>query len=425
LRGKYRIVYFYVTREFLFSFAIAFSFFFIIFFINQILVMAEQIFSKHVPFKDVMLLIFYSMPIFIAFSFPFGSLVGALMAVGRLSSDNEILAFQASGISFTRLMVPFVVIGVIFSFVSFVTNDYFLPTGNIKLIRLYTKILHSNPAIELEPYSIKNYDNTIIVTGNVTGKTIHNITLIDRGNNRERRVITARDATLVKDNKQRGVVSLKMKDVFLITTRDDNSGSYSYSKAEQLIYNILLRNITISIGGTGPAEMSSFDVWQAIKKKERALDERKKQRVKELEKLRIQLSNRIWELLSVREYTDFVEKKRGIYTLFNRYEIRERNKIRDRDLQYYKSEFHKKFAIPVACLFFMIFAFPIGLLAKRSGRAVGFGIGLVVSFLYWSLLFLGQTFATRLYISPVLSMWMADIVVVIFSIVFMLYRVRR
>ncbi len=424
MRRKYSIVYFYVTREFLFSFVIAFSFFFIIFFINQILVMAEQIFSKHVPFKDVMLLIFYSMPIFVAFSFPFGSLVGALMAVGRLSSDNEILAFQASGISFSRLMVPFVVIGVLFSFISFVTNDYLLPSGNIKLTRLYTKILHTNPAIELEPYSIKNYDNTIIVTGNVTGKTIHDITLIDRGNGGEKRVIVAKDTTLLKDSEQRGVVSLRMNNVFLITT-GNNRESYSYSIADQLIYNILLRNISVSIGGTGPAEMSSFDVWQVIKKKEKLLLKRKQQRAIEIEKLRVKLSNRIWELLNTQNYEDFVEKKRGIDTLFKSYQIKKNSKVRDRELQYYKSEFNKKFAIPIACLFFMIFAFPIGLLAKRSGRAVGFGIGLVVSFLYWSLLFLGQTFATRLYISPVLSIWMADMVVILFSVIFMFYRIRR
>ena len=43
----------YIAREFLFSFVVAFLFFFFIFFINQMLLMAEEILTKHVPPLDV------------------------------------------------------------------------------------------------------------------------------------------------------------------------------------------------------------------------------------------------------------------------------------------------------------------------------------------------------------------------------------
>ena len=60
----------YVGREYLLSFTVAFLFFFFLFFLNQILVMAEEIFSKKVAFWDVLRLILYSLPVVIAFSFP-------------------------------------------------------------------------------------------------------------------------------------------------------------------------------------------------------------------------------------------------------------------------------------------------------------------------------------------------------------------
>ena len=88
----------YVLAEFLFSFLVSFLFFFFIFFINQLLVMAEEIFSKKVPFWDVLLFVLYSLPAILALSFPFGALLGALMAVGRFSSDNELLAMRACGL---------------------------------------------------------------------------------------------------------------------------------------------------------------------------------------------------------------------------------------------------------------------------------------------------------------------------------------
>ncbi|MEJ2366655.1 MAG: LptF/LptG family permease, partial [Deltaproteobacteria bacterium] len=94
---------------------------------------AEDILSKHVSFPNVVLLILYSLPAIVAISFPFASLVGSLMAVGRLSSDNEMLAFQASGVPNRRVFAPILILSVAFSLFSFIMNDYFLPLGNIRL----------------------------------------------------------------------------------------------------------------------------------------------------------------------------------------------------------------------------------------------------------------------------------------------------
>ena len=89
----------YILKEFLISFTVAFLFFFCTFFINQLLVLAEEIFSKKVPFGDVLRFVVFSLPSILALSLPFGALVGSLMAMGRFSSDNEILAFRACGVA--------------------------------------------------------------------------------------------------------------------------------------------------------------------------------------------------------------------------------------------------------------------------------------------------------------------------------------
>ncbi len=112
---SHRRIWIYVGREYVFSFAVAFLFFFFLFFINQILVMAEQIFSKKVPLWDVVQLVLYSFPVVIAFSFPFGALLGALMSVGRLSSDNESLALGALGVPPRQILYPMLILGLAFS----------------------------------------------------------------------------------------------------------------------------------------------------------------------------------------------------------------------------------------------------------------------------------------------------------------------
>jgi lipopolysaccharide export system permease protein len=262
---SHRKTWLYIGREFILSFAVAFLFFFFLFFINQILVMAEEIFSKKVPFWDVLRLIGYSLPVVIAFSFPFGSLVGALMAIGRLASDNELLAFGSLGIPPRQLLVPLIILGIAFSLVSFVMNDYFLPLGNMEYAKLFRRILYSNPSLELQPYSVKHYENTVIITGGVEGREIRDILIIDKPGEGNRRLITAKSARLDESNEQSGVVSLTLDDVFSEVSYPKEGDRFDYTLSRSMVYSILLKDISSSsVGGSNPSTMRSADVWKRI-----------------------------------------------------------------------------------------------------------------------------------------------------------------
>ena len=105
----------YLVKELLLYFTIAFLFFFLVFFCNQILLLVQDILRKHVPLIEVMKLMSYSLPFIIAQSAPFGTLVGFLMCIGRLMTDNEILILRATGTSFFRLSLPVIILGVLIS----------------------------------------------------------------------------------------------------------------------------------------------------------------------------------------------------------------------------------------------------------------------------------------------------------------------
>ena len=92
--------------------------------------------AKRAPFADVAKIMIYSMPAIIAQSAPFATLVGFLMCLGRMASDNEILIFRASGFSFRSILYPVLILGLAISFVSFFVNDYLLPLGTIKYNQL-------------------------------------------------------------------------------------------------------------------------------------------------------------------------------------------------------------------------------------------------------------------------------------------------
>ena len=422
---SYRRTYVYVSREYLFSFAVAFLFFFFIFFLNQILVMAEEIFSKKVPFWDVLLLVIYSLPIVIAFSFPFGSLVGALMAVGRMSSDNELLAFGALGVPSRHLVIPLLAVGLAFSLVSFIMNDYFLPLGNIRFAEIYRRILYSNPAVELESHSIKKYENTTIITGQVEGRRIKDLLIIDKSPEGNRRIITARDAHLEESRVQRGVVSLTLDGVITEVSYPSEGDRYDYTTSQSMVYNILLKDISVSMGGINPSYQSSVDVWREIRAKqadqEKAVED-KDARVRELQ-FRLASGVDAAALAAQADPSQAGAARQEVADLWREYSAEKGRNVTDQTLQAYLLEFYRKFSMPAACLVFAYFAFPIGVRARRSGRTVGFAVGLFVSIVYWGMLFAGQTFGVRMSLSPAFSMWFPDAIVLFAALAF--YAMRR
>jgi lipopolysaccharide export system permease protein len=425
---SFRRTWFYVGREFLLSFVVAFLFFFFIFFVNQILVMAEEIFSRKVPFWDVLRLVIYSLPWVVALSFPLGSLVGALMAVGRLTSDNEVLALGALGIPSRQMLVPLLVLGFAFTLVSFVMNDYFMPLGNIRFAQIYRRILYTNPAVELEARSVKRYEDTTIITGDIEGATIKDLVIIDRSPERNRRIITAKGASLSESAEQKGVVSLRLDEVFSQVSSPKERDRYEYTLAREMIYTILLKNIGgVTIGGLNPSYQSSVDVWREIKKKSEAqavVLARHDEKVRGLA-FRLSAELRAAQGSVVRDPLQLPRRRETLQAAFREWNTETGRNVGDQGLQSYLVEFYRKFSVPVGCIVFAFFAFPVGLRARRSGRSVGFAVGLFVSIVYWGLLYAGMTFGVRMSLSPALSMWFPDALVLAAGVVFLAIRVRR
>ena len=100
------------------------------------------------------------------------------------------------------------------------------------------------------------------------------------------------------------------------------------------------------------------------------------------------------------------------------------DKPSDRTLQVYQLEYYKKFSIPFGAFFFVVLAFPLGLLAKKSGSTMGFGVGILISVIYWALLLGGQTLGTRLAWSPFWSIWAPNAAVLLVGLALWIARLR-
>jgi lipopolysaccharide export system permease protein len=417
-RSMSRILLWYIIRETLFSFLILFLFFVFIFVLNQLLIMAQDILSKRVPVLQVMLLLLYALPGIIALAAPFAALVGTLVTIGRLNSDNEILVMLSSGLTYFNVFFPAILVGVLITMISFFANDVLLPAGTIQFSRLYRRILVSTPALELEANSVKRFKDTVVITGNVEGSTIDDVLILDKTSDGERRLIMARKAEL-KDTGQTGL-SLDLDNAFIQSSKEIARRDYDYASSSFLRYWVPQDDFIQEYSSISPREMSSTDVRREIKVKEKALEERLDARYNKTMEYGLLLES----ALRRGPGYDLWNRRANGMTNFTR-EVETAGVIKkDRTLLIYRLEYNKKFSMPFGALSFIFLSVSLGLVLKKNGQTIGLVVGFLISVLYWALLLGGQTMGTKLGYSPFWTMWLPNVLAISIGTVLCVVRVR-
>ncbi|WP_295795587.1 LptF/LptG family permease [uncultured Treponema sp.] len=361
---KSNILVRYIAKELLLYFLICFVFFFVVFFVNQILLLAETILKKRVPVNSVLKLILYCLPNVISQSAPFATLVGFLMCLGRLVTDNEILIFRASGQRYSLILKSVLAMGFLISVFSFIMNDYFLPIGTLKYNRLFKQIIVSNPAIELESKSIKRMNDSTLVIGNVNKNNVSDIVLFDSEKNGVQRIIMAENSDVKKSSAPGVIMQLDMNSPVVLSLDKSEVKNYESISAEKLRLNIFEDSIISSSNGTSPREMTSWDLIKRIKK------------------------------------------------------MKQENSSTKKRLNTFILECNKKFSVPFGSFFFALLAFPLALIfGKKDGQTLGLIFGIILSVLYWSATIIGQMFGIRGGYNGFWMMWTPNFVIGILGII--------
>jgi lipopolysaccharide export system permease protein len=414
-----KTIFLYIVRETLFSFLVCFLFFFFVFFVNQLLLMAGQILSKRVPFGQVALLVLYSLPSVVALAAPFASLSGTLMTIGKMSTDNEILVIFSSGISYFNVLFPALAVGVCISLVSFFANDILLPAGTVQFVRLYRNIAISSPGLEFGSNTVKRFRDTLVITGVVSKNTINDIIIMDRTAEGERRLILSKEASLRDSGRNR--ISIDLKDAFVQIGKENARENYDYASSSMLTYSVSQEDAVQAVYTPGPREMSSVDVAAEIKQKEIILAANINHEKRLLagnalaleSVLRIGTKGGNWNRLENLE-EDFSSSLTAVESM-----------KKDKGISVYRLEFYKKFSIPLGAFSFVFIAVTLGLMAKKNGQTVGFLVGIIISVVYWAMLLGGQTVGTNYGFSPFWSMWLPNILSLGTGLVLVIIRLRN
>src|SRR5690242_20459274 len=85
----------------------------LVFVMNALFDLAELAIKKDLSIRSVVTILFYFLPRVLELTIPMAVLLGVLVGVGRLSTDSEIIALRASGVSYWRILYPVLTLGVI------------------------------------------------------------------------------------------------------------------------------------------------------------------------------------------------------------------------------------------------------------------------------------------------------------------------
>lgn len=349
----------YIALELIYPFCMGVFVFTFILIMDKIFALADLIVKYGVSLWTVAKLMLYILPSTFAITIPMGCLVAVIVAFSRLKGDNEITAMKASGVSLLPGLAVALVFGGVLTLAMVGFNNRVLPSANLAYKNLYYDVVSQRASIVIKEHVFVNdFDGYSFRVGGmdpISGE-LRNITVFVLGRRPEDavRVIFAQRGRLITDRATRRVM-LKLEDGYLQMVQADNPQVFSRLEFQG---NVLDLDINHSLAGQNP------------------------------ENLRSAREMSMGEILRL---------------------IRQGGGTTGENLNTLWVEYYKKISIPFACLAFVLIGAPLGILAPRSGKFIAYFIGVLLIFIYYIFLSLGETFGSDGRMAPFLSMWLPNL----------------
>lgn len=363
----------YLLKHFLPSLLVAsafFTFIVLIFFLKETIRHAVE---KNLEFGVILELCWYALGWTLTLTVPMAFLLSTILTVGSLNADSEIIALRAGGVTYPRILRPFVAVAVVFFFALFWFSNFVVPrfADNMENMRQY--ILTTDPIAVIQPGQFITLDKR---EGNVRkiyieravrdeatrGEILQNIQVRKIGHvNGVRRlteIIIAQEGRKILKQTPNGewVKALRLTRGYLFTYGRDGT----------------FQRVDFSGG------MFDLNIQEPEKIK-------KLKRIEDMGSLT--LPQLIGAFETIRSYPKADELARRAHL-----------------------EIHKRIALSLSVIIFVFIGFPLAIVNRRSGKGMGLGISIVFIFAYFALFLSAETFSVRQqWVSPAIAAHAANI----------------
>jgi lipopolysaccharide export system permease protein len=381
---------------------------------------ADRLVGKGLDTWVIIKLILFNLAWMLVLVIPMATLVATLMAFGAMSQNNEITVMKSSGKSLYKMMTAPFIASIVVGYLLFLFNNDVLPDANHQAKTLMGDISKQRPTLSLEPGVFSQEISSYAILVRQIGKNtndLYDVTIYDYTSPGKINVVTA----------EKGKIYFSKDQTKLIMDLENGEIHESQVAQTNLYRKLVFKRHRIAM----PADQFTFQ--QSAPGQYRGERELSIQAMERIVDSTMQVKENLMSALntdakrflladSINAYSrnpNLVLKKKDIAyiravekvnTARNVLLSHYRRIANEQDnINKYNVEIHKKYALPVACIVFILIGAPLGVMVKRGGFGVAASISLFFFLLYWIFLIGGEKLAERNFFSPFWGMWSANI----------------
>ena len=355
-----RILHRYVFREVATASLVGTTLFTLVLFLQRVEPVMELLVGRGAPAAEMLRLLALTIPQAFPFTVPMGVLTGILVAVGRLSSDNEVLAMTACGVRGHRLAGPVALAALIGFSACAATTLWLTPWSLREQVRIAESFRIQLAGSEVRPrVFIEDFPEHVIWVQDVPpAEGVHwrGIFMADMRSPDARGSISGFNAAV---------------DGPRITLASE---AFVQPRPEQNRIQVRFPLTTTYEQSSDPARylaVRSESADQVLQARRRQFDP----------------AARHYDSLNTRAL--IIEARKGVDPQAG-------------------VLLHGRFALPFACLILPLAGLPLVLSARNSGRSAGVILAMLLCFAYWMISLAGTALAQQALVPPEVAAWSAN-----------------
>jgi LPS export ABC transporter permease LptG/LPS export ABC transporter permease LptF len=363
-----RILTRYMLREVTAHALIGLAIFTFVLFTRDLGRILELVVRASAPLPSIAEIFFFTIPLALTYTIPMSVLVGILIGLSRLAADSEITAMRASGLgvwNFLRSLSIFVIAAWLLALGN---GIYIAPRSQAALVHLEDKLKGSQVSFEVQPRVFyEGFPKIVLYVQDVQ---------------------SAQGAAI-------------WKDVFMADLTDATNPKITLAKEGIVVSEgpdrLHLHLIDGSEHETDPKDVNHYQI-STFRQTDIPI-----------------------ELPSTENKPDESLPAGVMDTGALRTKARRSDPVSAR---WFLIEFHRRFALPTACLVLALVGIPLGLSSKKSGKSGGFVLTILLVFAYYVVSLIGVSLARQGTVAPWFGAWLSDFVFLGLGI-FLLWQAER
>jgi lipopolysaccharide export system permease protein len=328
--------------------------------VGSLFTLLQQVGSTQIPLMLALQVLVLQVPRFVSFALPMAMLMASLLCLSRFSSDRELTALKACGVSFLRLLLPILGFGLCVTGLMFWLNEDLVP-----LTQYQAKLMIQQPAMEgklnlqdknvfYQEYGPDREVRRFFYAQSFDGKSMQGLTILDLTQPNANQVISADSASW---NMQESRWRFQNGKIYLVTVDGKEQNVLSFE--DQQLY-VPRDPLDLAAPGQSLEEMSISDAQSYWQQQRQAGNTRR-------------------------------QLKAELYI-------------------------QQQFALPFISLVFAVVGSALGTSLRRVSNSTGFGICILIILGYYVLTFVTNNLGNLGVLSPVAAAWIPNLTTAVIAV---------